>query len=74
MKCLCPCPDYIKIPIEHGFTQTILLKGFGTVLHGKKATRGCCECKQLLCPDCLTIIEHDGYSWYYCPTCKEELQ
>ena len=51
-KCLCPCPDYIKVPIEHGMTETYLLKGFGTVLHGKKATAKCDKCKRGICCDC----------------------
>jgi len=71
-KCLCPCPDYIQWEDEAG-THTQLLKGFGTVLHGRKATRGCCKCKTGLCPDCLTVIKHGGYSWYYCPDCAGEV-
>ena len=52
MKCLCKPPDYISVPIEHGMTETYLLKGFGTVLHGKKADRECFKCGIDLCVYC----------------------
>ena len=72
-NCQCPAPDYINVPGEHGFTDTIYL-GWGEqpVLHGKKGTRACCKCEKLLCQDCVIVIEHDGYSWFYCQTCAEK--
>ena len=82
MKCQCKCPDFIKVPIEHDMTETILLKGFGTVLHGKKATLKCPDCGTPLCEDCgmkagtYTYIPYDktGETFqlideYLCPTC-----
>ena len=84
-KCLCPCPDYIKVPIEHGMTETYLLKGFGTVLHGKKADRACEECGRGLCEDCM--IPHIGIAHIleggeiideciscWCPACAEDIR
>jgi hypothetical protein len=63
-KCLCPTPDYISVPIEHGMTETYLLKGFGTVLHGKKADRECYRCGVDLCGDCMLL---DAWEDWYDP-------
>ncbi len=75
MKCLCPAPDYINVPLPHGMTETILLKGFGTVLHGKKVTCQCEICGQELCDDCraLSVWGLDDWEldWPLCPDCAE---
>ena len=84
MNCQCPKPDYIAVEkMVHPDTTIsgydlridaiVLTEPF---LHGKKGTRACCKCHQLLCLDCLTIIVHDddGLSWYYCQACKEDLK
>lgn len=55
MKCLCPCPDYVNVPGILGNT-TYLLKGFGTVLHYKKADRNCERCGIPLCEDCVVLV------------------
>ena len=84
-KCLCPTPDYIQWKDGAG-THTQLLKGFGTVLHGKKATSNCERCGQGLCGDCVAwhIIKEQGVTVKgvrttphtaipLCPTCAEEV-
>ena len=77
-KCLCPCPDYIQWEDGAG-THTQLLTGFGTVLHGRKATTECEneKCKQGLCEDCVAYVR-DGIEYggwipvtLLCPTCAE---
>ena len=78
-KCLCECPDYIKIPLPNGARQTVYLKGFGTVLHGKKATYHCEICGQGLCRDCLVMSDYGLDDWELdwpaatalCPSCAE---
>jgi hypothetical protein len=55
MKCLCPTPDYINVPGILGNT-TYLLKGFGTVLHYKKADRKCYRCDTPICGDCAVEV------------------
>ena len=75
-KCLCPCPDYIKIPLPNGARQTVYLKGFGTVLHGKKANEECMDCGKPLCEKCAVITgrTYDGEEYpfaYLCPSCAE---
>ena len=71
MNCQCPVPDYFLVPSprSHLFIKHDVLS---TDLHGKKGTRACRKCHQLLCVDCVTIIKDEKYSWYYCQDCKEE--
>ena len=73
-KCQCAVPDYIKIPGDGGFTNTVLLKGFGTVLHGKKATTKCERCGIPLCDDCCEFgvkIGNWDITFPLCSTCWE---
>jgi hypothetical protein len=64
-KCQCLPPDYIKVPSEHGGTDTYLLKGFGTFLYGKKATTECEICGVGLCEDCWTFVDRETESMFY---------
>ena len=75
--CLCPCPDYIKIPLPHGQHKTIYLHwNNDVVLYGKKSTTNCERCGVGLCEKCAVA---GGYGfengvvffWDRCPTCEE---
>ncbi len=58
MKCLCPPPDYITVPLPHGMTETIIVDWPGVEwLYGKKADRECVRCGQPLCSDCEDYLQ-----------------
>ena len=79
-KCLCPCPDYIKVPLPRGMAETIIVDWPSVeFLHGKKADRECERCGTPLCGDCEAksvsidaIPFKDLYkpSLTYCPACS----
>ncbi len=62
MKCLCPPPDYITVPLPHGMTETIIVDWPGVEwLYGKKVDRECVRCGIPLCKDCAV------YTWIDIP-------
>ncbi len=76
MKCLCPAPDYINVPLPHGMTETIIVDWPEVEwLHGKKADRECVRCGIPICSDCgvLQDVHYHPFEYpeYVCPTCAE---
>ena len=85
-KCMCPKPDYIKIPNDTPWDTTIHL--FEPFLHYKKADRCCERCGRGLCGDCGVITRTYTYTPvnpkdftdfvlvdnYICAPCNEDLR